>query len=146
MTAQTTSTRGFPVLLFEKLMDLLLALGVALGVALASAAGLSTAADHADPRANDAALTGSAALAQEMALIGFDRAGVAGTRVAALDAAAGLERALEALALAVENAPDEADQGLDRAIEAVENSPANDAGPPADVPPGPPADLPGGRP
>ena len=129
-------------MLFEKLMDLLLALGVA----LASAAGLSTAADHANPRANDAALTGSAALAQEMALIGLDRAEAAATRIAALEAAGGLERALEALAQAAENAPDEADQGLDRAIEAVEDSPANDAGPPADVPPGPPADLPGGRP
>jgi hypothetical protein len=55
---------------------------------------------------------------------------------------------LEALAQAMENAPEQADLGLETAIDAVSGSPANDApaGPPDDVPAGLPDDLPGGRP
>ena len=75
--------------------------------------------------------------------LGFDLVGIA-----ALGPADGLAQALEALAQAMDNAPEQADQGLDTAIDAVTESPANDApaGPPDGVPAGPPEDLPGGRP
>src|SRR5688500_5413622 len=112
-------------MLFEKLVELL----TALAVAAAGLAGLDTAADHATTQANEAAVTNA-----------LERAGdVLGEREA-VGPADGLAQAADSLTQAKENAPETADDGLDRAIEAVTTSPANDA------PAGPPADLPGGRP
>lgn len=121
-------------MIFEKILELL----TALVVAIAGTAGINTAAE-ADPPANDAALKAPS---------GFSRAGILQADQAALGPADGLAQALEALAQAMENAPQQADQGLETAIEAVSGSPANDApvGPPGEIPAGPPDDLPGGRP
>ena len=122
-------------MIFEKILELL----TALAVAIAGIAGINTAAGHADPQGNDAALKAPS---------GLSRSDTAAADQAALGAADGLARALEALAQAMENAPEQADQGLETAIDAVSGSPANDApaGPPEDVPAGPPDDLLGGRP
>jgi hypothetical protein len=127
-------------MLFEKLFELI----VALAVAAAGLAGIGNAAEHADPRANETAVTHAAAPVDETATI---KAATALARAAdvlvELDAVGptdGLAQAAEALNQAMENAPDQADQGLERAMEAVTMSPANDA------PAGPPADPPGGRP
>jgi len=126
--------------MFEKILELL----VALVVAVAGTAGINTAAEHADPSANDAALGGAAALAEERAELkaasGISRAEEARSEQASVGPADGLARALEALSQAAENAPEAADDGLDRATEAITESPANDA------PAGPPDELPVGRP
>ena len=127
-------------MLFEKLIELI----VALAVAAAGLAGIGNAAEHADPQANENAVTHAAPQVDETATL---RAATAMARaadvLAELDAVGptdGLAQAAEALTQAMENAPDQADHGLDRAMEAVTTSPANDA------PAGPPAELPGGRP
>jgi hypothetical protein len=130
-------------MIFEKIVEVL----TALVVAIAGIAGINTAAEHADPPANDAAIKAPS---------GFSRAGTVGADLAGLGPADGLAQALDSLAQAMENAPEEADQGLGTAIDAVSGSPANDAplgeatenagGPPDDLPAGPPDDLPGSRP
>jgi hypothetical protein len=127
-------------MLFEKIVEVL----TALVVAIAGISGLNTAAEHADPSAIDASLK---------ARSGLSRAETARTELgpaeqAALGPTGGLAQALEALAQAMENAPEQADQGLETAIDAVSESPANDApaGPPEGVPAGPPEDLPDSRP
>ena len=127
-------------MVFEKIIEVL----TALVVAIAGIAGLNTAAEHADPSANDAALKAPSGLTKAESA----RAELGRAEQAALGPADGLAQALEALAQAMENAPDQADQGLQTAIDAVSASPANDApaGPPEGVPAGPPEDLPGGRP
>ena len=112
-------------MLFEKLVELI----AALAVAAAGLAGLDTAAGHADPQANEAAVTNA-----------LDRASNVLVELDAVGPADGLAQAAESLTQATENAPDAADDGLDRAMESVTTSPANDA------PAGPPADLPSGRP
>ena len=132
-------------MMFDKLLELLAALTVALG----GIAGIGTAADHADPPANDAALSRAAAQVDEVAAIREATAERRAARLAQLDAvgpAYGLARAVEALTQAMANAPDQADQGLERAMEAVTGSPANDApaGPADDLPV--PAGVPSGRP
>jgi hypothetical protein len=127
-------------MVFEKIIEVL----TALVVAIAGIAGLNTAAEHADPAANDAALKAPSGLTKaEIARAEFGPA-----EQAAVGPADGLARALEALAEAMENAPEQAVQGLESAVDAVSESPANDApaGPPEGVPAGPPEDLPGGRP
>jgi hypothetical protein len=130
-------------MLFDKIIEVL----TALVVAIAGIAGINTAAEHADPPANDAALKEPAGLSRA-ADARNEPAEVGLTEQAGLGPADGLAQALEALAQAMESAPDEADQGLETATEAVTESPANDApaGPPEGLPAGPPADLPGGRP
>ena len=127
-------------MLFEKLLELL----AALAVAAAGITGIGTASEHADPRANDAALTHRPTQVDEVAAI---RAAIVLSRAAdvlaeleALGPTDGLTRATEALTQAMENAPEAANQGLDTAMEAVTESPANNA------PAGPPAVLPDGRP
>jgi hypothetical protein len=127
-------------MVFEKIIEML----TALVVAIAGIAGLNTAAEHAAPSANDAALKAPAGLTKAESA----RAELGPAEQAALGPADGLAQALEALAQAMDNAPEQADQGLDTAIDAVTESPANDApaGPPDGVPAGPPEDLPGGRP
>ena len=143
-------------MLFEKLLELL----TALAVAAAGLAGIGTASEHADPPANDAALTHGPAQVEEAAAIQAaiaDRAAAVLAELDALEAGGlgptdGLAQAAEALTQAMDNAPEQADAGLDTAMDAVTNSPANDApaGPPeelpVELPAGPPADLPGGRP
>jgi hypothetical protein len=127
-------------MIFEKIIEVL----TALVVAIAGIAGLNTAAEHADPSANDAALkTPSGITKAESA-----RAEHGPAEQAGLGPADGLAQALGALAQAMENAPEQADQGLETAIDAVSESPADDApaGPPEGVPAGPPEDLPDGRP
>jgi hypothetical protein len=135
-------------MLFEKLVELL----AALAVAAAGIAGIGTASDHTDPPATDAALTHGAAQVDEIAA---NKAATALEQVAEvlaeLDAVGpsdGLAQAAESLTQAMENAPDQANAGLQTAMDAVANSPAHDAaaGPSEDAPAGPPADLPGGRP
>jgi hypothetical protein len=127
-------------MLFEKLVELI----VALAVAAAGLAGIGTAAEHADPQANENAVTHAAANVDESATIkaatALARAADVLTELEAVGPSDGLAQAAEALTQAMENAPDQADQGLDRAMENVTTSPANDA------PAGPPAELPGGRP
>jgi hypothetical protein len=130
-------------MIFEKIVELL----TALIVAITGVAGINTAAEHADPPANDAAVKEPS---------GFSRAGTVGADLAGLGAADGLAQVLDALAHAMENAPEEADPGLETAIDAVSGSPANDAplgeatetagGLPDDTLAGPPDDLPGSRP
>jgi len=143
-------------MLFEKLVELL----AALAVAAAGIAGIGTASEHANPPANDAALTHGPAQADEVAAVRAainDRAVAVLAELDALEAvglgpADGLAQATESLTKAMDNAPEQADQGLEKAMEAVTTSPANDApaGPPeelpVEVPAGPPADVPGGRP
>ena len=127
-------------MLFDKILDLL----IALAVAAAGVAGLGTAADHADPPANDAALTHDASHVDEIAAIraatALERAAEVLAELDGIGPTDGLAKAAESLTQAMENAPEAADQGLERAMEAVTESPAHDA------PAGPPADLPGGRP
>ena len=127
-------------MLFDKILELL----IALAVAAAGVAGLGTAADHADPPANDAALTHGAAQVDEIAAVraatALDRAAEVLAELDGIGPTDGLAKAAESLTQAMENAPEAADQGLERAMEAVTESPAHDA------PAGPPADLPGGRP
>ena len=127
-------------MLFEKLLELLAALAVALG----GIAGLGTAADHADPPANDAALSAGPAQVDEVAAIraatAVSRAAAALAELEAVGPTDGLARAVDALTLAMDNAPEQADDGLTTAMDAVTDSPANDA------PAGPGDDLPGGRP
>jgi hypothetical protein len=113
--------------LFEKILELLAALAVAAG-----SAGIGVASEQADPPANAAALTKAAS--------GFSRAADVLADLDAVGPIDGLARATEALTQAADNAPEEADPGLDQAMESVTDSPANDA------PAGPPAELPGGRP
>jgi len=127
-------------MVFEKIIEVL----TALVVAIAGIAGLSTAAERADPPANDAALKAPSGLSHAADA----RAELGLADQAALGPADGLAQALESLAQAIENAPEQADQGLETAIDAVSDSPANDApaGPPEGVPAGPPEDVPGGRP
>jgi hypothetical protein len=119
-------------MLFERILELL----AALAVAVAGMVGINVAAEHADPPANDAALKTPSGLSHAQSV----RAELRPAEQAALGPADGLARALEALTQAAENAPEQADQGLETAVEAVTGSPANDA------PAGPPEDLPGGRP
>ena len=139
--------------MFEKILELL----ASLAVAVAGMVGINVAADHADPPANDAALNGGkTATATLKAASGVGRAEAAVAEHASVGPTDGLARAIEALSVAIENAPDQADMGLERAIEAVTESPANDApagaavvpvaAPPVEIPAGPPAELPGGRP
>ena len=127
-------------MLFDKILELL----IALAVAAAGVAGLGTATDHADPPANDAALTRDAAQVDEIAAIraatALERAAEVLAELDAIGPTDGLAQAAESLTQAMENAPEAADQGLERAMEAVTESPAHDA------PAGPPAALPGGRP
>jgi hypothetical protein len=135
-------------MLFEKLLELL----AALAVAAAGIAGIGTASEHADPRANEAALSHGPAQVDEVATIRAaiaDRAAAVLAELDAVDAAGlgptdGLTQAAEALTQAMDNAPEHADDGLGTAMDAVTTSPANDGptGPPEDVPAGPPADLP----
>ena len=124
-------------MLFEKIRELL----AALAVAVAGATGVDAAANHADPPANDAAVSLVASQADEDAAI---RAATAQRRSSAVHAdfsavgpTDGLARAVEALTQAMENAPAAADHGLEQAMHAVTGSPANEA------PGGPPADRPG---
>ena len=49
---------------------------------------------------------------------------------------------IEAITEAMANAPEQADLGLERALDAIEAAPA----PPSDVPAGPPSEVPSGRP
>ena len=130
-------------MVFDKIIEVLTALLVAIG----GIAGIGTAAEHADPAANDAALKVPARLSRA-ADARSDLAELSPDEQAGLGPADGLAQALAALAAAMENSPDAADQGLETATDAVSGSPANDApaGPPEDLPAGPPADLPGGRP
>jgi hypothetical protein len=114
--------------LFEKILELL----AALAVAAAGSAGIDTAAEHATPPANAAALTQAAEA--------FSRAADTLAELDAVGPTGGLTTAAEALTSAAEHAPDEAETGLDQAMESVTEAPANDA------PAGPPTDLPGGRP
>ena len=127
-------------MVFEKIIEVL----TALVVAIAGIAGLNTAAEHADPSANDAALKAPSGLTKAETA----RAELGPAGQTALGPADGLAQALDALTQAMENAPEQADQGLETAIDAVSESPAHDApaGPPEGVPAGPPEDLPGGRP
>src|SRR5688500_3311393 len=128
-------------MLFEKLLELL----AALAVAAAGVAGVGTASDHADPPANDAAVTHGLAQMDEDAVIEAAIADHAAAVLAGLDALQhtdGLARAAEALTQAMENAPEQADEGLDTAMEAVVSSPANDA--PAGLPGDLPARVPAG--
>lgn len=152
--------------MLEKVIELL----TTLVVALAGIAGVSTAAEHAAPPADPPGLE-TATLAEETAAlrarVGLARAAEARAEAeAGLQAVDGLATATEALTQAMELAPEQADPGLDRALEAVTTAPANDGpaaplavppvdipvGPPDDLPgppedrPGPPEDLPGGRP
>jgi hypothetical protein len=131
-------------MLFEKLLELL----AALAVAAAGMAGIGTASEHADPPANDAALTHGSAHMDEAAAIATARAADVLAELEALGPTDGLARAAEALTRAMDNAPEEADNGLDTALDAVTDSPANEApgGPPDDVPAGPPGEGPAGRP
>ena len=118
-------------MLFEKLLELL----TALAVAAAGLAGIGTASEHADPPANDAALTHGPAQVEEAAAIQAaiaDRAAAVLAELDALEAGGlgptdGLAQAAEALTQAMDNAPEQADAGLDTAMDAVTNSPANDA-------------------
>jgi hypothetical protein len=138
--------------MFEKLLELL----TALAVAVAGIAGIGTASEHADPPANDAALSHRPAQVDEVAAIQAAIAGRAAAVLAELqasDAAGlgptdGLAQAAEALTQAMDNAPEQADDGLGTAMDAVTTSPANDApaGPPEEVPAGPPAEIPAGPP
>jgi hypothetical protein len=127
-------------MIFEKIVEVL----TALVVAVAGIAGLSTAAEHADPAANDAALKAPSGITKAESA----RAELGPADQDALGPVDGLAQALDALTQAMENAPEQADQGLETAIDAVSESPADDApaGPPEGVPAGPPEDLPGGRP
>ena len=127
-------------MVFEKIIEVL----TALVVAIAGIAGLNTAAEHADPSANDAALKAPSGLTKAETA----RAELGPAGQTALGPADGLAQALDALTQAMENAPEQADLGLETAIDAVSESPAHDApaGPPEGVPAGPPEDLPGGRP
>lgn len=117
--------------MIEKLIELL----TTIAVALSGAAGLGVANEHASP----APESDGVALAEEHAVI----EAAIGLRAAAAERAAtedveiesvdGLTQATEALEQAMENAPDQGDQGLERASEAVTTNPANeDEEPPAD--------------
>lgn len=127
-------------MVFEKIIEVL----TALVVAIAGIAGLNTAAEHADPSANDAALKAPSGLTRAETA----RAELGPADQAALGPVDGLAQALDALTQAMENAPEQADQGLETAIDAVSESPAHGApaGPPEGIPAGPPEDPPGGRP
>ena len=133
-------------MLFEKLLELLAALAVALG----GIAGLGTAADHADPPANDAALSAGPSQVDEVAAIraatAVSRAAAALAELEAVGPTDGLARAVEALTAAMDHAPDQAYDGLTTAMEAVTESPANaaPAGAAGDLLV--PAGVPGGRP
>ena len=139
--------------MFEKILELL----ASVAIAVAGMVGISVAAGHADPPANDAALNGGKTEAATLkAPLGLSRAESAVAEHASLGPTNGLARAIEALTGAIENAPDQADMGLERAMEAVTESPANDApagaavvpvaAAPGEIPAGPPSELPGGRP
>jgi hypothetical protein len=80
----------------------------ALAVAAAGLAGLDTAADDAGRQANEAAVTNA-----------LDRAGDVLVELQAVGSTDGLAQAAESLTQAMENAPEAADAGLDRAMEAV---------------------------
>lgn len=106
-------------MLFEKLLELLATLAVALG----GIAGLGTAADSADPPANDAALSVGLAQVDELAAIraatDVSRSAAALAELEAVGPTDGLARAVEALTQASDSAPEQADDGLDTAMEAV---------------------------
>jgi hypothetical protein len=153
----------------------LLALGV-------GGSGLDIAVDHVELTPRSAPGIVGLDLADEMAAFGLARAADARVQggqpdeVGSTEAVDGLTQAAEALSQALEAAPAQAEPGLQRALDAVTNAPANDRpmaptsgdapaqvtappvvappvtappvdpGPPVDTPAGPPSDVPGGRP
>jgi hypothetical protein len=114
--------------MIEQILALLLALGL-------SASGLTTAAERvgAIPQSSTDAIDG--VLADEMAALqaqaGLARAAARGQsegngEVRSAEAVDGLTQAADALTDALANAPEQAEPGLKRALEAVTNAPAHD--------------------
>jgi hypothetical protein len=117
--------------MLEKLLELLAALAVRISAAI----GISTASDKISEHVPES--TGLERAASHAP------ARVADDEVAA-EAADGIATALEALEQALENAPEQADAGLQRAMDAVGGEHGLDAlpAPAVDAANGPPAELP----
>jgi hypothetical protein len=109
---------------------ILLALGV-------GGSGLDIAVDHIELTPRSAPDIVGLDLADEMAAFGLARAADARVQggqpdeVGSTEAVDGLTQATEALTQAIDNAPEQAEPGLQRALDAVTNGPANGTAAPA---------------
>ena len=123
------------------MLDRIIELLVSLAVAVAGAMGIGTATTtpHGVGPDADSVAAKTAWAHQQAAAHRADHADETLTGVENQELAAdGIGTAVEALARAIEQAPEAADPGLTQAVESVSN-----AAPPSDIPAGPPSDIPG---